>query len=91
MFSISGALRDIISYQTEEEGILAKRGGAYKSEKRRKELTRLKKREEKRQRRLHKETSGEQGAEGVALEETEGITTEEKANSESIHSGDTNP
>jgi hypothetical protein len=44
------------------------RPGAYKSEKRRKEITRLKKQEEKRQRRLLKKDSGEKGPE---LPETE--------------------
>ena len=37
-----------------KEGILAKHGGAYKSEKRRKELSRQKKQEERRQRKFHK-------------------------------------
>ena len=41
-------------YSTTKEGTLAKHAGAYKSEKRRKELSRQKKREEKLQRRLHK-------------------------------------
>ncbi len=62
---------------------MAKRGGGYKSEKRRKELTRLKKREEKKQKRLHKGNDVEQ--------EPEGVATEEKEDSESTHPGDTNP
>ncbi len=36
-----------------KEGILSKRPGAYKGEKRRKELARQKKQEERRQRKLH--------------------------------------
>jgi len=44
------------------------RPGAYKSEKRRKEITRLKKQEEKRQRRLLKKDSGEKGPELIETE-----------------------
>jgi hypothetical protein len=43
-----------VIYWYEKEGILAKRAGIYKGEKRRKELSRLKKQEERRQRRIHK-------------------------------------
>ncbi len=46
------------------------RPGAYKSEKRRKELSRLKKQEEKRQRRLNKAEVRQEG------EKTEGETAE---------------
>jgi heme exporter protein D len=42
---------------------LAKRGGAYKSEKRKKEVLRQKKQEEKRKKRLQKHTDTEGGAE----------------------------
>jgi|MudIll2142460700_1097286.scaffolds.fasta_scaffold07656_6 hypothetical protein len=52
--SIPNLLHDIMFYQTSKEGTLAKRAGAYKSEKRRKEVSRQKKREEKLQRKLHK-------------------------------------
>ena len=52
--SIPNLLHDIMLYPTTKEGTLAKHAGAYKSEKRRKELSRQKKREEKLQRRLHK-------------------------------------
>ncbi len=50
------------------------RPGAYKSEKRRKELSRLKKQEEKRQRRLNKTEVRQEG------EKTEGETTETSGN-----------
>lgn len=49
---------------------MAKRAGAYKSEKRKKELMRQKKQEEKRKRRLFKPDGTPQDAEG--LEQTEG-------------------
>ncbi len=42
---------------------MAKRAGVYRSDKRRKELSRLKKQEEKRQRRLIKKVSTEQDSE----------------------------
>jgi len=54
ILSIPNLLHDIMFYPTTKEGTLAKHSGAYKSEKRRKELSRQKKREEKLQRRLHK-------------------------------------
>lgn len=44
---------------------MAKHGGAFKSEKRKKELLRHKKQEEKRQRRLKKDTGQEQGPEST--------------------------
>jgi len=63
--SIPILLHDIMFYPTTKEGTLAKHAGAYKSEKRRKEVSRQKKREEKLQRRLHKgldtKPEGEQG------------------------------
>jgi hypothetical protein len=48
---------------------LPKHAGAYKSTKRRKELSRLKKQEEKRQRRLKKVVSDEQDSEIPASED----------------------
>lgn len=50
---------------------MAKHAGAYKSEKRRKELSRLKKQEEKRQRRFSREVSAEKGAELIDTEDKE--------------------
>jgi hypothetical protein len=46
-----------------KEVTMVKRAGAFKSEKRRKELTRQKKREEKRQRRIGKKENPDQGNE----------------------------
>ena len=40
---------------------MAKRAGAFKSEKRKKELSRIKKREEKMQRKIHRKVTGESG------------------------------
>jgi hypothetical protein len=48
---------------------LPKHAGAYKSTKRRKELSRLKKQEEKRQRRLKKVVSAEEDTEITASED----------------------
>jgi hypothetical protein len=53
---------------------VAKHAGAYKSEKRKKELLRLKKQEEKRQKRLRKDAAGEHTS-GVT--DQEGQRTEE--------------
>jgi hypothetical protein len=53
-----------------EEGILAKHTGAYKGEKRRKEVARQKKQEERRQRRLHKDDRAPSDTEPVEQEET---------------------
>ena len=50
---------------------MAKRAGAYKSEKRKKELMRLKKQEEKRKRRLSKPEGASEDTEG--MDQTEGI------------------
>ncbi len=56
---------------------MAKRAGAYKSEKRKKELMRQKKQEEKRKRRLFKADGTPQDAEGMeqaeGSEQTEGL------------------
>jgi hypothetical protein len=52
-----------------KEGILAKRPGVYKGEKRRKELSRQKKQEERRQRRFHKGESASSDTENVGREE----------------------
>jgi hypothetical protein len=52
------------------EGILPKRAGVYKGEKRRKELSRQKKQEERRQRRFHKGDPTSPDAEKVGQEET---------------------
>jgi hypothetical protein len=46
------------------------RQGAFKSEKRKKEVLRLKKQEEKRQKRLRKDAGLHQETEGTSLEET---------------------
>lgn len=53
-----------------KEGILAKHAGAYKGERRRKELARLKKQEERRQRRFHKGDRTPSDTEKVEQEET---------------------
>jgi hypothetical protein len=62
---------------------LAKHGGGFKSKKRQKELARLKKQEEKRQRRFGERTVQETGTEEIAIVEGEVTTvttvTEEKA------------
>ena len=57
------------------------RPGAFKSEKRKKELNRLKKQEEKRQKRLHKSEPGMQSGENIDAESNEvaGSGNEEKA------------
>jgi hypothetical protein len=60
---------DINSSET-EEGTLPKHAGAYKSEKRRKEVARQKKQEERRQRRFHKEERTPLDTEKVQQEET---------------------
>jgi hypothetical protein len=52
-------------------GVLPKHAGAYKGEKRRKELARLKKQEERRQRRFQKEERTPSDAERVEQEEKE--------------------
>ena len=56
-----------------KEGILSKHAGAYKGEKRRKELSRQKKQEERRQRRFHKGDRTSSDAEKVEKEETKPI------------------
>jgi hypothetical protein len=59
------------------------RPGAYKSEKRKKELTRQKKQEKKRQRRLEKDSpASEAGPEMEGAEEGAGEVTEETAEPE---------
>jgi hypothetical protein len=50
---------------------LAKRKGAYKSEKRKKELMRQKKQEMKRQKRIHKDEAPEGDTEATSGEEAE--------------------
>lgn len=52
---------------------MAKHGGAFKSEKRKKELVRHKKQEEKRQRRLKKDTGQEQGAEAAVSDQKDEV------------------
>jgi hypothetical protein len=54
-----------------EEGILAKRAGAYKGEKRRKELARQKKQEERRKKRLQRGDQDLPETDNVEPEETE--------------------
>jgi hypothetical protein len=54
-----------------KEGILPKRAGAFKGEKRQKELSRQKKQQEKRQRRLHKGDGTSSEAEKLMPEEAE--------------------
>lgn len=66
-----------------QEVALARRGGGFKSDKRRKELTRLKKQEEKRQRRFSGKTEQEtdaevEGTEEIGAEETENTEEQEK-------------
>jgi hypothetical protein len=53
---------------------LAKHGGAFKSEKRKKELVRHKKQEEKRQRRLKKDTGQDQGAEATVSDQKDEVS-----------------
>ena len=53
-----------------KEGLLPKHAGVYKGEKRRKELSRQKKQEERRQRRFHKGDRTPSDAEKVEQEET---------------------
>jgi hypothetical protein len=67
MLSILSVLHDIMLYQN-EEGTLAK-PGAYKSEKRKKELSRQKKQEEKRLRRLNKGANSQPDTEKSDTEE----------------------
>lgn len=62
---------------------MARRAGAFKSEKRKKELSRIKKREEKLQRKLHRKASGESGP---PIEGEEPVVEEEGAPDEA---GDT--
>jgi hypothetical protein len=81
-FSIPRGLHDIMLYQDEEVDRLG-RPGAFKSEKRKKELSRLKKQEEKRQRRFNK-AAGVQG-EG----ETVGAEVGEKT--DDVQAGDGTP
>jgi hypothetical protein len=64
--------RDMIYFVDKREGILPKRAGVYKGEKRRKELSRQKKQEERRQRRLSK---GDQPS--SATEDTETVEQKE--------------
>ena len=52
---------------------MAKHGGAFKSEKRKKELLRHKKQEEKRQRRLKKDIGQEQGAEAIVSDQKDEV------------------
>jgi hypothetical protein len=54
---------------------LAKHGGAFKSEKRKKELVRHKKQEEKRQRRLKKDMGQEQGAEATVPDQKDEVSS----------------
>jgi hypothetical protein len=60
----------VIYFFWNKEGILPKRPGAYKGEKRQKELSRQKKQEERRQRRFHKGDRTSSDAEKVEQEET---------------------
>ena len=52
---------------------MAKHGGAFKSEKRKKELVRHKKQEEKRQRRLKKDMGQEQGSESTVPDQKDEV------------------
>jgi hypothetical protein len=54
-----------------KEGILPKRSGTYKSEKRRKEVSRQKKQEERRQRKFHKGERAPSDAEKVEQEQNQ--------------------
>lgn len=69
-FAHTTAGHDIIHDIIGRRLVMAKRAGAYKSEKRKKELMRQKKQEEKRKRRLFKADGTPQEVEGV--EQTEG-------------------
>jgi len=62
---------------------LAKRAGAYKGEKRRKELSRQKKQEEKRQRRLNKKAGSDLDDEVI----TEGTLEEEHEKDANVSDG----
>ena len=53
---------------------MAKHGGAFKSEKRKKELLRQKKQEEKRQRRLKKDISQEQDPESTVPDQKDEVS-----------------
>jgi hypothetical protein len=61
---------------------LAKRKGAYKSEKRKKELMRQKKQEMKRQKRVHKDGTPEGDAEPTSQEGEEGSGEQEAGEQE---------
>lgn len=64
---------------------MAKHAGAYKSEKRKKELMRQKKQEEKRQRRLKKDTgSGHASDAAEQGEEAGGVSTGERRQENSV-------
>ena len=60
----------VIYFFWNKEGILPKRAGAYKGEKRRKELSRQKKQEERRGRRFQKKDQTPSDTETVEQEET---------------------
>ncbi len=60
----------IYLFRNKGGGILPKRAGVYKGEKRRKELSRQKKQEERRQRRFHKGDPASSDAGKVEQEET---------------------
>ena len=53
---------------------MAKHGGAFKSEKRKKELLRHKKQEEKRQRRLKRDIGQEQGTEATVSDKKDEVS-----------------
>lgn len=60
---------------------MAKHAGAYRSDKRRKELSRLKKQEEKRKRRLNKKVGSQQDiemADSIEITDTEGKDREQE-------------
>jgi hypothetical protein len=59
----------VVYFLWNKEGILQKRAGAYKGEKRKKELSRQKKQEERRQRRFHKGDRTSSDVEKVEQEE----------------------
>jgi hypothetical protein len=60
----------VIYFVNKREAILAKRAGVYKGEKRRKEVSRQKKQEERRQRRFHKGDPTSSNVEKSGQEET---------------------
>ena len=60
------------------------RPGAFKSEKRKKELNRLKKQEEKRQKRVKKDVPGQPDTEGSEVGGAEVASTEEEGTSEAV-------